>query len=376
MSGCRSRNGTAVSAASSVRSGDDADVRRKRFPDSIPRQRHRLVRLHRDIDAFDTIVVEPRLGSVLLGQCRQQVLDERGVVRVRPAEAARSGQRDAAVLQVGGAEDPIEWTEQPRQRHGVGCPLGLGMKGVQGLHRRQVLRRGAHDGSVAQDDDPAPTRPRDLTLALDDPDARAAEGVAVAGESPPQLSDSVVWNLSEHRSILPLMLVRDHPRIVAGYRTEVPLAGGLAALVPVTMSAPIVQFGSPRTPDTRHLVRRSTDLGAIWQPCSVSQRMIAVALGVGAGLVQFLVPERLGFVFVILAAFAAGWLLAEEPMAAAMLFMLPAVVLGALRVLVDGESGSFGALAFGLVLAVMFAAFFTHIGAGVALRRRNAERKG
>lgn len=143
----------------------------------------------------------------------------------------------------------------------------------------------------------------------------------------------------------------------------------------MSVQTPADQHGRPRR--SRSVVAGfHAKLVVIWQPCSMNQRMIPVALGVGAGLFQVVVPEGLGFVVVILAAFAAGWFLAEEPMAAALLFMLPAVVLGVLRVLVDGESASFGALAFGLVLAVMFAAFFTHIGAGVALRRRSAERRG
>jgi hypothetical protein len=112
----------------------------------------------------------------------------------------------------------------------------------------------------------------------------------------------------------------------------------------------------------------------IWQPWPVNPRTVPVALGLGSGLVQLIVPDAVGVVVVILAAFAAGWSLPEEPMAAALLFTFPAIVLGALRLVIDGEADSLGALAVGLVLAAMFAAFFTHIGAGVALRRRGTGR--
>ena len=49
---------------------------------------------------------------------------------------------------------------------------------------------------------------------------------------------------------------------------------------------------------------------------------------------QFALPEGLGFVVVAVAACAAGWFLASEPMQAALFFLLPAVVLGAIRALV------------------------------------------
>lgn len=101
-----------------------------------------------------------------------------------------------------------------------------------------------------------------------------------------------------------------------------------------------------------------------------------MALGLAAGVVQFALPESLGILVVIVAAFAAGWVLPEEPITAALLFLLPAIVLGTARALLGDEVGSVAPLVFGLAIAAMFTAFLTHIGAGVALRRRNAEQGG
>ena len=102
----------------------------------------------------------------------------------------------------------------------------------------------------------------------------------------------------------------------------------------------------------------------------MDRRWGPLGLGVLAGLVQFALPEFLGVLVLIAAALAAGWMLPEQPMKAALLFLAPAVVLGAVRLLIDGDSSVIGPLIFGLILAVMFVAFFTHIGAGIALRRR------
>lgn len=116
--------------------------------------------------------------------------------------------------------------------------------------------------------------------------------------------------------------------------------------------------------------------GWIWQSCPVDKRLLPVSLGVGAGLVQFAAPESLGFLIVIIAAIAAGWSMADEPMKAAVLFLLPTILLGAARLLFGDASVSAGVLVLALVVAVMFTAIFTHLGAGIALRRRGAAQRG
>ena len=56
-------------------------------------------------------------------------------------------------------------------------------------------------------------------------------------------------------------------------------------------------------------------------------------------------------------------------MQAAMLFLAPALVLGAVRLLIDDADVPLWALLLALVSTVMFVAIFTHVGAGIALRR-------
>ena len=82
-----------------------------------------------------------------------------------------------------------------------------------------------------------------------------------------------------------------------------------------------------------------------------------------------LLPDGAGLVIVVVAALAAGWLLPHEPVKAAVLFVLPTVAIGFVRMLVDDESGAAGAFALGSAIAVVVAAIFTHVGAGIALRR-------
>lgn len=126
---------------------------------------------------------------------------------------------------------------------------------------------------------------------------------------------------------------------------------------------------APRDP----VLARASSIG--WSSVILSlmdRRLLPVALGLGTGIVQFALPDALGMLVVVVAALAAGWLLPEAPMQAALLFLVPSVVFGAVRVLLDGEA-PVGTLLFGLVLAAMFTAVCTHVGAGIALRRRAAE---
>ncbi|MEO6318718.1 MAG: hypothetical protein ABIP36_08040 [Acidimicrobiales bacterium] len=98
-----------------------------------------------------------------------------------------------------------------------------------------------------------------------------------------------------------------------------------------------------------------------WKPALV---------GAGAGLLLFVLPGAVGSLIIILAALLAGWVLPKAPMAAAALFLAPTVALGAVRLLVDDGSVGLGSVVFALVTAVAVTAIFTHVGAGLAQRRR------
>ena len=102
----------------------------------------------------------------------------------------------------------------------------------------------------------------------------------------------------------------------------------------------------------------------------MGDRYKPVIVGVVTGLLLLVLPDGLGPVVLMVAAVLAGWVLAEEPMTAALLFLAPAVVLGTVRLLADHDAPSIGALVLSFVLAVFLAAILTHAGAGMALRRR------
>lgn len=98
-------------------------------------------------------------------------------------------------------------------------------------------------------------------------------------------------------------------------------------------------------------------------------RLKPAPVGLGAGLLLFALPDGVGPVVVIVAALAAGWVLPSEPMTAAVLFLAPSIALGTVRAVVDDETPAIGALLLALVGAVVVTAIFTHVGAGIALRR-------
>ena len=104
--------------------------------------------------------------------------------------------------------------------------------------------------------------------------------------------------------------------------------------------------------------------------CTVGDRSKPLLVAVVAGVLLLVGPSGMGPVIVIAAALLAGWLLPREPMTAAVLFLVPTFAVGAIRLLVDDDGLSTGALAFGAVSAIFLVAILTHVGAGVALRRR------
>ena len=95
-----------------------------------------------------------------------------------------------------------------------------------------------------------------------------------------------------------------------------------------------------------------------------------VLVGAGAGLLLFVLPDGAGALVIVIAALLAGWVLPQAPMAAATLFLAPTVVLGTVRLVLDDGSIGLGSAVFALVTAILVTAIFTHLGAGLALRRR------
>lgn len=106
----------------------------------------------------------------------------------------------------------------------------------------------------------------------------------------------------------------------------------------------------------------------------MDRRWGPIAAGLVAGLVSAVVPDTIGLVVLLVATLAAGWLLPEAPVRAALLFVLPAVAIGLVRMVVGDRSDAVGAFIVGSIVAVVVAAIFTHVGAGLALRRREAWR--
>lgn len=95
------------------------------------------------------------------------------------------------------------------------------------------------------------------------------------------------------------------------------------------------------------------------------------AVGLLTGAVAAVLPGIVGTLVLIAGAMLAGWLLPSEPMKAAALFVLPAALVGAVRIVLDDTSEVLPALLVGVLLALVLAAIFTHVGAGIALRRQN-----
>ncbi len=85
---------------------------------------------------------------------------------------------------------------------------------------------------------------------------------------------------------------------------------------------------------------------------------------------MFVLPDEASSLVVVVAAIVAGWVLPQAPMAAAALFLAPSVVLGTLRLLAEDGSISLGPAVLALVVAVLVTGIFSHVGAGLALRRR------
>ena len=101
----------------------------------------------------------------------------------------------------------------------------------------------------------------------------------------------------------------------------------------------------------------------------MNKRWGPVGFGIAGGLLAAFLPGALGPAALVIAALLAGWVLPRAPMEAAALFVLPTLLIGVGRMILDDASDAAGAFAVGAVMAVVFAAIFTHVGAGMALRR-------
>ena len=110
-----------------------------------------------------------------------------------------------------------------------------------------------------------------------------------------------------------------------------------------------------------------------------------VLVGLGAGIVVLIAPESWAAPIVVAGALLAGWFLPKAPMVAALLYLVPTVALGAVRLVIDvvrpddapndsssspAESGLVaGGVIVAIIAVVLSTAIFTHVGAIVARRR-------
>jgi hypothetical protein len=104
----------------------------------------------------------------------------------------------------------------------------------------------------------------------------------------------------------------------------------------------------------------------------MSGALRVVLIGLGAGAAVALLPGIVGILALIGGAVLAGWVLPEEPVKAAAFFVLPTAIVGAVRVIVDDAADVLPSLLIGVVIALVLAAIFTHVGAGIALRRQQS----
>jgi hypothetical protein len=94
-------------------------------------------------------------------------------------------------------------------------------------------------------------------------------------------------------------------------------------------------------------------------------------VGLVAGLLIAVLPEGAIPFVALAAAIAAGALLPASPMVAAVLVLVPTMVVAVVRAAIDDDR-NVGALVVGLVSAVCVAAIVTHLSAGVVKRREQA----
>lgn len=96
---------------------------------------------------------------------------------------------------------------------------------------------------------------------------------------------------------------------------------------------PFVSAGSA-DPEHRRFLRDCARL------TSVDERMKPVIVGLAAGILSVVLPSGLAPVVAITGALLAGWVLPTMPVMAAILFLAPALAVGAVRLVADDSSGT------------------------------------
>jgi hypothetical protein len=97
-----------------------------------------------------------------------------------------------------------------------------------------------------------------------------------------------------------------------------------------------------------------------------------VAIGTIAGAALAVLPTGIAPLVAAGAAIGAGWIMSLRPGLAAVLVVVPTACVGFLRVLADPDVGV-GAILISTIFATVLAAVCTHIGGGMALRRRGSQ---
>ncbi len=93
-----------------------------------------------------------------------------------------------------------------------------------------------------------------------------------------------------------------------------------------------------------------------------------ILVGVAAGVAIAVLPEGGVPLVALVAALIAGALLPLRPMVAAVLVLVPTIVVAVIRTALDSDR-NVGAMLLATLSAVFVAAILTHVSAGVVLRR-------
>ncbi len=96
---------------------------------------------------------------------------------------------------------------------------------------------------------------------------------------------------------------------------------------------------------------------------------VPVAVGALVMLTALIGPGWISGTVAVAGAFVAGWVNPDEPARAGLLTIALPVAGAVVRMLVDRPSAA-GALVFGVLAAAALALVASHVGAGMALRRR------
>ena len=96
-----------------------------------------------------------------------------------------------------------------------------------------------------------------------------------------------------------------------------------------------------------------------------------ILVGVVAGIVIAVMPDGAIPVVAVVAALVAGALLPLRPMVAAILVLVPTIIVAVLRTAIDADR-DVGAMGVALISALFVTAILTHLSAGVVKRRNES----